>query len=91
MNYRSKWYRVLRTIFNRPYVDLGVSKYPKSWHPQADYSPVNLNKRDFPELDSSPEAAEKRTREARSALLVPLAAIIGVIVIFAAAIFIKTH
>jgi len=92
MNYRSDLYKALRAIFNRPYVDTGFpGKYPKSWHPQTDYNPVNPNKQEHPKLDNSPEAVEERTRSARSSLLVPLAAILGVILILVIAVIVKSH
>jgi len=43
---------------------------PKSWVPQTDYNPVDPNKQDLPELDTSPEAVEFREKEARNSLLV---------------------
>ena len=58
-----------------------ASRYPKSWHPQTNYSPIDPSKDVLPELDDSPEAIEARTDAAKHSLLIPLAAILGVIAI----------
>lgn len=57
------------------------SRYPQSWHPQTNYSPVNPAKQALPELDNSPQAVKAREKAARRAVLVPLAAILGVIAV----------
>lgn len=64
---------------------------PKSWAPQTDYSPVRPDKRKVPELDNSPEAAEARAAAAKHSLLVPLAAIAGVIAVLVIAVLIKAN
>lgn len=90
MNYRSDLYKVLRRIFIRPYTGHGAAvKFPDSWRPQRDFSPVNPNKQELPKIDTRPEAVEERTKAARNSLLLPLAAIAGVVLIFAAAILLR--
>ena len=64
---------------------------PKSWAPQTDYTPVKSSKRDFPDLDNSPDAVEAREKSARNSLLVPLAAILGVIAVLAIGVLIKLY
>ena len=68
-----------------------ATRYPKSWHAQTNYSPVNPAKHRLPELDDSPEAVRSREKAARNSILVPLAAVIGVIAILTIAVLIKTN
>ena len=62
---------------------------PKAWAPQTDYNPV-LPGSDKPEqIDMRPKAVEAREKEARKALVLPVVAIAGVVLVLAAAILIK--
>ena len=62
---------------------------PKSWAPQTDYNPVPPGS-DKPEpIDMRPSAVAEREKAARRSLIVPLAAIIGVVLTLTITILIK--
>ena len=58
---------------------IAVSRYPKSWHAQADYNPVPPGSDRPKPVDMRPKAVEEREKRARNSLLVPLLIIAGVV------------
>ena len=91
MKYTSKLSRLLFHEHTSPDSGFPVSRYPKSWHRQTNYSPIDPAKDVLPELDDSPEAKEARTTAAKHSLLIPLAAILGVIAVLVIGVLIKTN
>ena len=93
MNRNSIFYKVIHRYFRAVGRANTFNLFgPKSLSGNFDeVKPVDSRESEPRYLDNSPEAVEKRSREARNSLLVPLTVILGVVIIFAAAIFIKTH
>ena len=69
--------------------DIAVSRYPKSWRRQTDYNPIPPGSDRPAPVDMRPKAVEERERQARNSLIVPLAIIIGAILVFGVTVLIK--
>ena len=91
MNRNSMLFKVLSKLFFLLPRGHGTSVYSdsmRSWlgNPE-DLKPVTSKAEK--KLDNSPDAVEERTRAARRSLIFPLAAILGVVLIFAIAIIVR--
>lgn len=91
MKYTKKHSRLLFHEHTSPDDGFLASRYPKSWHPQTNYSPIDPLEDVLPELDDSPEAVEARTDAAKHSLLIPLAAVLGVIAVLTIGVLIKMY
>ena len=83
----SFWDSMRKLFHGRPVIN--NPRYPKSWQPQTDYNPVAPGSEKPEKIDMRPKAVAQREKEARRALIWPVAAVVGVVLVFVAAILIK--
>jgi len=83
----SFWDSMRKLFHGRPVIN--NPRYPKSWQPQTDYTPVSPGSEKAEKIDMRPKAVAQREKEARRALILPVAAVVGVVLVLVAAILIE--
>ncbi len=91
INRSNPLYKALHRLASTPPVNPDLKHTGLFIGRQTDINPVDPNKRDLPELDNSPEAAEAREKAAKRSVWIPLAAILGGAAALAIGVMIKLY